>query len=254
MGLRLKILSGFLILTMMLAVAGIWSIYELTTVGTSVQRLFDDNYKSINAGKMMIEALEREDSAVLLLLSGKWKQGRSIIESADEQFQEGFTIAHNNVTIPGEPAYVEEIEARYKRYKDLWVKPIVDTSKQGNLDWYFQDVHQVFQDVKRSVEKLVALNDQTMYQTASGLKNRAYMAIMPGIVAILAALIFTGIFNFLINYYVVSPIISTTKAIQRFMESGELPDIQVETEDELFHLVSSIQSLVAEVRTAEAQK
>ena len=254
MGLRIKILAGFLILTMMLAVAGIWSIYELTTVGTSVQRLLDDNYKSINAGKMMIEALEREDSSVLLLLSGKWKQGRSIIESADSQFQEGFTIAQNNVTIPGEPAYVEEIEARYKGYKDLWVKPIVDTSKQGNLDWYFQDLHQAFQNVKGSVEKLVALNDQTMYQTASDLKNRAHRAIMPGIVAILAALVFTIIFNFLINYYVVSPIISTTKGIQRFMETGELPAIQVETEDELFHLVSSIQRLVAEVRTAEAQK
>jgi hypothetical protein len=254
MGLRLKILSGFLILTMMLAVAGIWSIYELTTVGASVQRLLDDNYKSINAGKMMIEALEREDSAVLLLLSGKWKQGRSIIESADELFQRGFTITQNNVTIPAEPAYVEEIEARYKRYKDLWVRPIVDTSRQGNLDWYFQDLHQAFQDVKGSVEKLVTLNDQTMYQTASELKNRAHRAIMPGIVAILTALIFTVIFNFLINYYVVSPIISTTKGIQRFMETGELPPIQVETEDELFHLVSSIQRLVAEVRTAEAQK
>jgi methyl-accepting chemotaxis protein len=254
MGLRLKILSGFLILTMMLAVAGIWSIYELTTMGTSVQRLFDDNYKSINAGKTMIEALEREDSAVLLLLSGKWEQGRSIIESADEVFHKGFAIAQSNVTIPGEPAYVEEIDTRYKRYKDLWVKPIVDTSKQGNLDWYFQEAHQAFQDVKGSVEKLVALNDQTMYQTASDLKNRAHRAIMPGIVAILAALIFTVIFNFLINYYVVSPIISTTKGIQRFMETGELPPIQVETEDELFHLVSSIQRLVAEARTAEAQE
>jgi methyl-accepting chemotaxis protein len=254
MGLRTKILGGFLILTMMLAVAGIWSIYELTTVGASVQRLFDDNYKSINAGKMMIEALEREDSAVLLLLSGNWEQGRSIIGSADDQFQEGFTIAQNNVTIPGEPAYVEEIEARYKAYKDLWAKPIVDTSKQGNLDWYFQELHRAFQDVKASVEKLVALNDQTMYQTASNLKNRTHRAIMPGIVAILAALIFTVIFNFLINYYLVSPIISTTKGIQRFMETGELPAIQVETQDELFDLVSSIQRLVAQARTAEAQK
>jgi hypothetical protein len=59
---------------MMLVVAGIWSIYELTRVGTSVQRLLVENCKSINAGKMMIEALEREDSAVLLLLYGKWQQ------------------------------------------------------------------------------------------------------------------------------------------------------------------------------------
>jgi methyl-accepting chemotaxis protein len=254
MGLRVKILSGFFILTIMLAVAGVWSIYELTIVGTSVQGLLDDNYKSINAGKIMIEALEREDSAVLLLLSGKWKQGRSIIETGDELFQKGFTTAQSNVTIPGEKATVDEIKAKYKAYKDLWIKPIVDTSKEGNLGWYFQEVHRAFQDVKLSVENLITLNDQTMYQTATDLKNRAHRAIMPGIIAILAALIFTVLFTFLIHYYVVSPIIRMTKGIQHFMETGDLPDVQIETHDELFDLVSSIQRLVGHVRTAEASQ
>ena len=254
MGLRAKILSGFMILTMMLVVVGIWSIYELTRVGTSVQRFLDENYKSINAGKMMIEALEREDSAVLLLLSSEWKEGRSILTSGDELFQKGFAIAQNNVTIPGEGVYVGEIEAKYKAYKNLWVKPIVDTSKEGNLAWYFQEVHQAFQGVKLSVGKLVTLNDQTMYQTASELKGRAHRAVMPGIVAILAALIFTALFNFFTNHYVISPIITTTRAVQDFMETGQLPDIQVETHDELLDLVSSVQQLVAQVHTAEASK
>jgi hypothetical protein len=62
MGLRAKMLLGFLILTIMLLVAGVWSIYELITAGSSVQKLLNENYKSITAGKMMIEALGREDS------------------------------------------------------------------------------------------------------------------------------------------------------------------------------------------------
>ena len=254
MGLRMKILSGFLILTVMLFIAGVWSIHELTTVGTSAQKLLNDNYKSINAGKMMVEALEREDSGILLLLSSKWEQGRSIIEAGDELFQKGFTIAKSNVTIPGEKASVDEIEAKYKPYKDLWIKPIVDTSKEGNLGWYFREVHRAFQGVKLSVENLITLNDQTMYRTATDLKNRAHRAIMPGIVAILAALIFTVLFTFLIHYYVVSPIIRMTKGIQHFMETGDLPDVQVETHDELFDLVSSIQRLVGQVRTAGASQ
>jgi hypothetical protein len=254
MGLRAKMLLGFLILAIMLLVAGVWSIYELTTAGSSVQKLLNDNYRSINAGKMMIEALEREDSGILLLLSGKWKQGRSIIAAGDELFQKGFTIAQSNVTIPGEKASVDEIEAKYKAYKDLWIKPIVDTSREGNLGWYFQEVHRAFQDVKLSVENLITLNDQIMYRTATDLKNRAHRAIMPGIVAILAALIFTVLFTFLIHYYVVSPIIKMTKGIQHFMETGDLPDVQVETHDELFDLVSSIQRLVGQVRTAGASQ
>jgi HAMP domain-containing protein len=252
MGLRIKILSGFLILTAMLFIAGVWSIYELSSIGISVQRLLDDNYKSINAAKTMIEALEREDSAVLLLLSGKWEQGRSIMESADSFFQKGFEVAKNNITIPGEQEYVNDIESNYKTYKALWIKPVVGTKSEGNLSWYFQKVHRAFLDAKISVEKLMTLNDETMYRTASDLKNRAHRAIMPGIVAILSALIFTVIFNYLINYYMVSPIIKITEGIQKFIKGREPFDVKVETQDELYHLVSAIQELCARSRSSEA--
>jgi len=248
MGLRLKILSGFVILTIMLFLAGVWSIHELTTIGMSVQGLLDDNYRSIDAAKTMVEALEREDSGVLLLLSGKWEEGRAIMDSADDLFEHGFTIARNNLTIPGERSYVDEIQKKYERYRALWIKPIVGTAREANLNWYFQEVHRSFLEVKTAVGKLMALNDRAMYGTASDLKNRAYRAIMPGIVAILSALIFTLIFNYFVNFYVISPIIRITRGIQRFLEAAEPLDIRVETKDELAHLASSIQDLVARLR------
>ena len=71
MGLQFKILSGFFILVLMLFIAGLWSIYELNSIGSSVQSILDENYTSIHAAKRMKEALEREDSGVLLLLLGK---------------------------------------------------------------------------------------------------------------------------------------------------------------------------------------
>lgn len=238
-----------MILTIMLFVAGVWSIYELRTVGTSVQSLLDDNYKSINAAKMMIVSLEREDSGVLLLLSGDWEEGRSIIESADTLFQKGFKIAKNNLTIPGEQAYVKEIKLKYQIYKDQWKKPIVGTRHEKDLDWYFQEVHKSFLDVKNAVEELMTINDQIMYKTASDLKNRAHRAVMPGIVAILSALIFTFIFNYFINYYVVSPIIRITDGIRKFLNAKEAFNVKIETKDELLHLVNSIRELLAQIKT-----
>lgn len=252
MGIRAKILSGFLILAVMLFLAGAWSVYELSTVGTSVQRLLDDNYKSIDAARLMTEALEREDSAVLLLLSGNWKKGHEIINSADRSFQEGFKIAQNNLTIPGEKNSVDAIEKAYRTYKDLWVRPIVGTVREGNLNWYFQEVHPSFLDVKASVQKLMALNGRVMYQTASGLKNRAHRAVMPGVVAIISALVFTLVFNYLVNYYLVNPIIKITKGIQGFLATGEPPKVKIETEDELNDLASALQELVAQRSKQEA--
>ena len=252
MGLRLKILFGFLILVVMLIIAGIWSIYELRIVGSSVQKLLDDNYMSINAAKRMIMALEREDSAVLLLLSGNWKEGRSILETGDEEFMEGLKKAKENVTIPGEKAYVDKIELRYSDYKNLWIRPIVGTLHERDLDWYFKNVHSVFLEVKDTVEDLMTLNDQTMYKIASELKNRAHRAVMPGIVAILSALIFVIIFNYFINYYLVGPIVKITKGIRKFLDIREPFQVEVETRDELFDMANSIRELLEEVRRNEA--
>lgn len=246
MGIRIKILSGFMILTIMLAMAGAWSIYELTTVGGSVQRLLDDNYQSINAAKKMMEGLEREDSGILLLVSGNRTEGRRILFSGDSLFQEGFQTAKNNVTIQGEKSFVDDIEARYEIYKALWSLPVVDTKRENNLEWYFQDVHKAFLNIKETVDKLMTINDRVMYQTASELKSKAYRAVMPGVVALLSALVFTLLFNYFIHYYIVGPIIRIRKGIRGFLENGEIFDAHIETKDELMYLSESVQKLILE--------
>ncbi len=245
MRIRTKILLGFLILAVMLAAAGAYSIYELTAISASVQKLLDDNYKSINAAKQMVEALEREDSGILLLLLGKWKEGRATIVDAHLNFEKAFDIASHNVTIAGEKDVVDKIYGQYRAYHNNWDKPIVGTEYEGNLSWYFEKVHRDFTEVKSTVENLMTLNDNAMYQTASTLKNRAHRAVMPGIVAILTALVFTIIFNFFVNLYVVNPILSIIKGIKKFLQSGEPIKLSIDTSDELHELAASIINLTA---------
>ncbi|MFO7838725.1 MAG: MCP four helix bundle domain-containing protein [Desulfosalsimonadaceae bacterium] len=248
MKIRTKIMLGFLILALMLVVAGAFSIYELTTIGSSVQKLLDDNYRSITAAKKMTGALEREDSGILLLLSGKWKQGRETITVADANFQKAFETAESNLTIQGEKGYVDKIRTLYKKYKGLWNRPIVGTQYEGNLNWYFEDVHSAFKDVKTAVQELMAINDKAMYETASNLKNRAHRAVMPGIVAILSALVFTLIFNFFVNIYIVNPILSINRSINDFMTKEEPVLIDMDTNDELSELADSVSQLASMTR------
>ena len=250
MNLRLKILFGFLILATMLFAAGLFSVYELNQIGQSVQALLDDNYKSINSAKNMLEALEREDSGVLLLMSGEWKKGRSTVQQADNDFKDAFEIAKNNITIQGEKTYIDDIEAKYTLFRTLWVHPIVDTKREGNLNWYFADFHPAFLETKSAVNRLMTLNDKTMYYTASALQNRARRAIMPGIVAIASSLIFTIIFNFFINAYVIKPIKKFSKGIQGYIEHGEMAGIQVDSRDELSRLSEDIQNLIDHIKKA----
>ena len=253
MRLRPKIFSGFLILTLMLLIAGIWSIFELKNMGGSVQNILEDNYKSIMAAKNMIKALEREDSGILLLILGNWNEGREIIASADKLFENELEIATKNLTIPGEQSYIDSIRTKYQSYKRIWEKPIVDTRKQGNLNWYFETAHESFLDVHSSVDELMYHNDQVMFKTASNLRNKANRSIMPGIVAIISALIFTLLFNFFVNYYFVSPIVRITKNIKRYIKDKVQIDVHIETKDEISELAESINNLCIAAK-AQADK
>jgi HAMP domain-containing protein len=240
MKLRMKILSGFLILVVMLAVAGVYSIYELTSISASVQKLLDDNYKSIDAAKSMIEALEREDSGLLLVISGEHLKGREMLVKADAAFLEALDAAKKNLTIQNEYRIIEEIGRTYETYKGLW-------SEAGETDydmtWYFDYGHTAFLSAKTPINELIALNDATMYSTASNLKNRIHRIIMPGIVAVLSALVFALVFNFFINHYFINPLISITKAVEKSLKTRNFANIEIETNDELKDLASAVNDL-----------
>jgi methyl-accepting chemotaxis protein len=252
MGLRIKILSGFLILSTMLIIAGLWSIYELSSMGSSVQKILNENYQSIQASKKMIEALEREDSGILLLMLGRWEEGRSTIQLADSLFQANLDFAYQNITIPGEQSHLDTIKEKYSLFKSLWERPIVDTPREGNIDWYSSQIHKSFLQVKSVIDKLIQLNDITMYQTASELENRSKRAIMPGIIAVISALIFTLIFTYLVNYFMIRPIIHVSERIKKFVENRTPFEVEVETHDEISELETSIRTLCQVIETRDS--
>jgi len=245
MKLRFKILSGFLILALMLSIAGIWSIYELKSMSTSVQSLLKENYRSINAAKIMTESLEREDSAILLLLLGNWNEGRKILLAADSLFKEGFSIAENNVTIPGEETLVRAIETKYNAYKSIWERPLADPYQRHDMAWYLENAHNAFLDLKSSV----TMNDKFMFETASGLKEEANRAIMPGVVAMVSALIFTLLFNYFVNFYFVNPIIRINRSIKETMANKAKFDVEIDTKDEIAELAESVRTLFNSIKT-----
>jgi hypothetical protein len=243
MGLRIKVFSGFIILAIMLLVAGLWSIYQLNLIGSSVQEILDENYSSVNAAKNMMESLEREDSGILLLLLGSWEEGRAIIESADSTFNSHYQFAYQNITIPQEKIHLDSIQNAYRIFKKLWERPIVGTVKQGDFKWYFEKVHEQFLSLKKSINSLIALNDKNMYKMASDLRSKSKAAIMPGIIAVLSALIFTFIFTYLTNHFMISPIIKITNRIKMFIDRKVPFHIEIETKDELSDLEDSIRLL-----------
>jgi hypothetical protein len=249
MKLRLKILSGFSILAVILLISAGWSISELGKMGHSVQKILDENYRSITAAKEMIEALEREDSAILTLLLGIKEEGKNILFKADSVFNKNLLIAENNITVSGEAEIVTRVKSAYYDYRQLWQSGVMEPDQETNREHLLTGMHSSFLAVKSAVTDLLNLNDRAMYKTASDLQNRSQRATMPGIITVIAALIFTLMFNYLVNYFMIGPIVTMTRNIKQFIEKRRPFEFDIETHDEISDLARSIRDLSAIIQS-----
>jgi|AntRauTorckE6833_2_1112554.scaffolds.fasta_scaffold05312_2 methyl-accepting chemotaxis protein len=242
--LRLKIFGSFLLLVLMLALAGGISIYQLKWFSSSVHGLIEDNYKTIKATKSMVEALEREDSGVLIFLLGEPEEGKQILKDADRKFQEAFTVAENNITEKNETEYIEDIRASYLKFKERW--QFLDHPNQSKYDmaWYKNTIHSSFKDIKRAVEELMMLNQNSMYEESSALKEKARRAMMPGIVSVIAAIVFSLLLNFYISRNFVRPLAKLTEAVNYTYKEDQHLGSDIKTRGEIKKLEMAINKMI----------
>lgn len=248
MNLRNKILSGFIILALMLTIAGAWSIYHFQFIGNRVNRIMNREYKSINNSISMLHALEREDSAILLSLLGNLYESSLILQKADSSFLDGLKQAQSSIKENNHADLVSEIEENYKLYKDEWQDLHNLEPPKDLIKWYFANTHTQFLNVKISVENLLLASENELYATASNLKDLANRATMPGIIAIIAALAFTIMFSYFVHMYFISPIIKIVAAVKQNKKSGTPINIKVHSKDEMAELADSVNYLSLQIK------
>jgi HAMP domain-containing protein len=254
MKLRAKMLSGFLLLGVMLLAAGAWSVHEVRTIGTTVQRSFDKDHSSVQAATMMLEALEKENSGTLLLSLGEWEQGKALVVSGDSLFEEGYRTAKGREMAPEEIENLELIRSDYDAYRAMWEAPVVGTVKEGDLRWYVQEFHGASLKTKSSVRELLDYNNDAMYRAASELRDRSNRAIMPGTIGIAAALVFAALFAFFMNYYIVGPIIKINTGVRTHMERRTPFHVEIEGNDEITELATAVESLCVRGQSEETRE
>lgn len=239
---RYKIITGFAILGIMLVISGLISIYELTKLGNQVNRLLMDNYRSIDFSKQMNFSLSLQERAVMLSIQGEKEKANSLFGNAVSTFNDNLLKASNNLTIPGEAGTVDSIALAFSKFKAKAEGFINEPSP--SLQKYLTDVNPALEEVRRNVEDLLTLNQQNLNQTVSVLEKSPYRTILPGLIIVITSVIFTIIFNYMISYYLLSPIKRITKGIQNFTKYRRQYDVTIETRDEMFELNESVKDLI----------
>lgn len=243
--LKVKILISFSLLILMLAIAGIMSILEFKNMGYSVDKVLKNNYQSIEMAKLMLDATEREDSGILRWMIGDTESGKSTVQSSDSIIRATLVKTRSNVTEKNEEEYISKIAAEYEKF-NLSVKKILatNTSLEENKKIYETETELHFFATKKAINDLMVLNQDGMYKQSSTVKEKSKRAMMPVIVSIAAAVIFTLLLNFFISIYFINPLKQLIKGVKSFYSEQMRLNTNIASKDEIKTLENEINNMI----------
>jgi len=258
LGLRQKLMFGFGGLVILIAGIGLLTMAKVSDLGRSIDVILRENYRSVIACQDMKEALERVDSAVLLSLIGRTEESRRIIEENREVFERALKTELSNITLPAEGEKARRISDVFKVYVDA-IAPVVNeaASATDRRRLYMENVYPLFNEIKRSAQEILELNQQNMVQANDRARAQAAAAHRQLLLVILASAAIAIIYALFIRRWILLPIrrlISFTDEARR----GNLDLVlRPEGHDEIGRLAESFNDMaegLREIRRKDKQE
>ena len=248
--LRRKILGGYGLVLLLLALVLGWAFTNLLRLGSASEAILSENYQSIRAADDMIGALERQDSGVLLHLLGYREKGLRQYRTFQTTFAENLGQARGNITIGGERQVVARIDSAYEHF--LRETEVVSNSVTPSDSTYRNRMLPAFLNVRRAVERLRRLNQETMVTASDRAENVATRAVWSVGGVGVGALLLGFVLSFVLSNRLVRPIRRLREAAGRIAEGDYDVTVPVARSDELGRLADQFNEMAEQLRAFEA--
>ncbi len=244
--LQIKLVLSLALLVMMLLAAAVMSMMEFRNMGDSVKGVLNNNFSSIEAAKRMMDALEREDSGLLLWIIGEREEGSQTILASHAIIRSALQDARKNITETDEPRSISNITETYDAYHASVLSIIQGESlPSAAKEIYDNETALHFISAKEAVNELLMLNQKQMYQQSEIIQERSRRAMMPAFISIVAAILFALLLYYFIRIYFFRPVKHLTESIRDYYpEKGRL-DGRIVSRDEFKKLEEELNNLIS---------
>ena len=252
MTLKKKILIGYGVAFALMGLVVAWAVTNLVSLGKATNAILSENYRSILAAENMVDALERQDSGILIMFLGAGEKGIDQFRESEKVFFEWLARAKDNTTIQGETELVQTIETDYSKYRQQFSKltDLRDTaqiSRGPSLNTYQESIHPLFTKVREACVELRHLNEKTMYGASVRASYVAKRAIWSTILVAASALIVALIFSLFLAELIVQPIRRFMEASRKISSGNYAVQVPVETKDELGRLAGEFNQMATQL-------
>ncbi|SIQ68776.1 HAMP domain-containing sensor histidine kinase [Halanaerobium kushneri] len=245
-----KMLLGFAVMILILAGVVGWSIYNFESLSNAINDILVENYRSIKASDSMVESIERQDSALLLLLRTSEEQGQEIFRRNEKEFYTWLARAEDNITIDGEGTILEKINEKYFSFVSKFDQ-FYNADENQRWEIYNQELLPLFNEIKTDIRELRELNRQAMVEAQGDANSRANQAIIYTIGLALLVTAFSLIFAFYLTKQILRPIKELEKGIKEVAARNFQRKVEVASEDEIGVLADEFNEMISKLKEYE---
>jgi NtrC-family two-component system sensor histidine kinase KinB len=250
MTLKQKILTGYGFAFVLMTLVIIWAVANLVSLGKASQAILSENYRSIIAAENMVDALERQDSSILLIYLGDKEKGTSQFRQNEAVFLQWLARAKDNITVEGEADLVRRIDKNYDIYRHSFSRFTdfkAETTGSESYQSYHKSVFPLFAEVRNACIGLRSLNEKTMYTASLKAGYVARRAIWSTSFIAGCALMAALAFSLVLAEKLVKPIKNFMEASRKLSSGDYSVCVPVETGDELGKLAEEFNEMASKL-------
>jgi signal transduction histidine kinase len=247
--LRHKLALGFGGLLAIIAVIGMLTITQIDRLGSAIDVILKQNYRSVTASQEMKEALERMDSDILYSFTDHHESEPGNIGNSERKFRQALKVELGNITLPGEKEKAERITLLFDDYLRA-IRRASDNSIpiEKRRETYFSTILPLLTEIKTLAQQILDMNQASMNESNHETRLLAASAHNRILMAIIASAIVALLFSYLSRRWILRPV-NRLIASANEIRNGNL-DLVLETEsnDEIGQLSEAFNEMASTLR------
>ncbi|NTW56211.1 MAG: HAMP domain-containing protein [Chlorobiaceae bacterium] len=206
-GIRQKILLGFIGMLVIVAVMGFLTVNQIDRLGTAIEVILKENYRSVVASGKMIDAIEKIDNSLLGSVVGKEDADPGILGQNETFFREALAVELGNITIPGEGVKAKNIARLFESYV-VGTRLVADSSRPVAFrrEYYFTKLHPICAEIKNLAGEVLGMNQASMTNAGIAARRMAASAHNRILGAIIASALISLLFGYQSRNWILKPI------------------------------------------------
>jgi NtrC-family two-component system sensor histidine kinase KinB len=198
----------------------------------------------------MIDAVERQDSAALLILLGYGQQGDSEFRENETLFLQWLGRAKDNITIPGEKEIIDSLQKSYARYlREISNLHVLHQSDRIQaIKAYHEVILPLFRSIRDTCIKLRDLNHETMYSASNRANKISVQAVFSIAVIGAASVILIIVFSLFLSHIISRPVTELKETALQVAQGNYEVQVPVRGSDELALLASQFNLMVEKLK------